>query len=176
VTQATATQESEIILPSDQDASGRTLGAEELALLAKVIESGTLTSTKGTFVGAVERRFADMLGSDQALACSSGTGAIHAAVVAIDPEPGEEIVTTSITDMGAITPILYQGAIPVFANFCSRILGIEPLLIGSDDAVASVEVINAAYGSLAEGGWVTVDSAPSGRPAALLEVATRPAQ
>jgi predicted dehydrogenase len=62
------------------------------------------------------------------------------------------------------------------ANFCSRVLGIEPLLIGSDDAVASVEVIRAAYDSLAEGRWVAVDSASSGRPAALREVATRPAQ
>ena len=34
----------------------------------------------------------------------------------IDPEPGDEIVTSPITDMGALTPILYQGAIPVFAE------------------------------------------------------------
>jgi dTDP-4-amino-4,6-dideoxygalactose transaminase len=37
-------------------------------------------------------------------------------VVAVDPEPGDEIVTTPITDMGALAPILYQGAIPVFAD------------------------------------------------------------
>lgn len=115
-----ATRGAEIVLPSDQDASGRTLGGEELALLRQVIESGTLTSTKGTTVSAVERRFAEMLGCRQAIACSSGTGAIHAAVAAIDPEPGEEIVTTPITDMGAITPILYQGAIPVFADVDAR--------------------------------------------------------
>ncbi len=42
------------------------------------------------------------------------------AVAAIDPEPGDEIVTTSITDMGALTPILYQGAIPVFADVDPR--------------------------------------------------------
>ena len=41
---------------------------------------------------------------------------MHVAVAAIDPEPGDEIITTSITDMGALTPILYQGAIPVFAD------------------------------------------------------------
>ena len=51
-----------------------------------------------------------------AYACSHGTAAIHCAVAAIDPEPGDEIVTTPITDMGALTPILYQGAIPVFAD------------------------------------------------------------
>ena len=49
-------------------------------------------------------------------AVTSGTAAVHTAVAAIDPEPGDEIITTPITDMGAITPILYQAAIPVFAD------------------------------------------------------------
>ena len=46
-------------LPSDQDASGRDLGTEELELLQQVIESGTLTSTKGTFVKQLEQEFAE---------------------------------------------------------------------------------------------------------------------
>jgi perosamine synthetase len=103
-------------LPSDQDASGRSLGAEELALLAEVLDSGTLTSTKGTMVKQLEAEAAAMHGVPKAVACSSGTAAIHGAIAAIDPEPGEEVVTTSVTDMGALTPILYQGAIPVFAD------------------------------------------------------------
>jgi dTDP-4-amino-4,6-dideoxygalactose transaminase len=109
-------QLSPLVLPSDQDASGRTLGAEELALLADAIQSGTLTSTKGAFVKALERRFARLLGVRHAFACASGTAAIHTAVAALNPEPGDEIITTPITDMGALTPILYQGAIPVFAD------------------------------------------------------------
>jgi dTDP-4-amino-4,6-dideoxygalactose transaminase len=103
-------------LPSDQEASGRTLGQEELALLAEVIQTGTLTSTKGKFVQTLEKRFAALLGVKHAYACTSGSAAVHIAVAALDPEPGDEIVTTSITDMGALTPILYQGAIPVFAD------------------------------------------------------------
>ena len=51
-----------------------------------------------------------------AYACSSGSAAIHTALAALDLEPGSEVITTSITDMGALTPILYQGAIPVFAD------------------------------------------------------------
>ena len=43
-------------------------------------------------------------------------GALHTAVAAINPEPGEEIITTSITDMGALSAIIYQGAIPRFAD------------------------------------------------------------
>lgn len=45
-------------------------------------------------------------------------------------------------------------------NFCNRILGLEPLLISSDDAVASVEVIRAAYESLGEGRWIRVAATP----------------
>ena len=103
-------------LPSDQDASGRSLGAPELAALEEVIRAGALTSTRGPWVGELERRFAERIGSEHAIAASSGTSAVHAAIAAVDPEPGDEIVTTPITDMGAIAPILYQGAIPMFAD------------------------------------------------------------
>jgi perosamine synthetase len=103
-------------LPSDQEASGRTLGEAELEMLRAAIESGTLTSTKGSMVKQLESRFAEMIGVKYAYACSSGSGAVHCAIAALDPEPGDEIITTSITDMGGLTPILYQGAIPVFAD------------------------------------------------------------
>lgn len=103
-------------LPSDQDASGRTLGDEEIAAVTAAIRTGTLTSTKGQYVRALEERFARMLGVKYAYACASGTAAIHCAIAALDPNPGDEIITTSITDMGALAPILYQGAIPVFAD------------------------------------------------------------
>ena len=103
-------------LPSDQDASGRNLGQDELTYLSEVIASGTLTSTKGRFVKKMEEEFADKVGVKHVYACASGTAAVHAAIAAIDPEPGDEIVTSPITDMGALTPILYQGAIPAFAE------------------------------------------------------------
>jgi dTDP-4-amino-4,6-dideoxygalactose transaminase len=103
-------------LPSDQDASGRTFGEEEVALLAQAIRSGTLFSVKGTLVKTVENRFAGMIGREHAYACASGTAAVHTAIAAIDPDPGDEIITSPITDMGALSPILYQGAIPVFAD------------------------------------------------------------
>lgn len=116
MTSVTAPALPPLTLPSDQDASGRSLGREELALLEEAIASGVLTSTKGRFVRILEQRFAGLLGMPHATACSSGTAAIHAAIAALDPEPGDEIITSPITDMGAITPILYQGAIPVFAD------------------------------------------------------------
>jgi perosamine synthetase len=107
-------------LPSDQEASGRTLGQEEIAAVHEAILTGTLTSTKGTFVRQLEKQFAAKLGARHSYACASGTAAIHTAIAAIDPEPGDEIVTSPITDMGALAPILYQGAIPVFAEVDPR--------------------------------------------------------
>jgi perosamine synthetase len=118
-----------LTLPSDQDASGRTLGDEEIRELANAIRSGTLTSTKGTFVKQLENRWAEMLETKFAYACSHGTAAIHCAVAAVDPEPGDEIVTSPITDMGALTPILYQGAIPVFADVDPATCNVTPKTI-----------------------------------------------
>ncbi|MEO0448579.1 MAG: DegT/DnrJ/EryC1/StrS family aminotransferase, partial [Verrucomicrobiota bacterium] len=105
-----------LTLPSDQDATGRTLGEEEIANVTEAIRSGTLTSTKGQFTKNLEKALADLFGAQHAYACASGSAAVHLAIAAVKPEPGEEFITTSITDMGALTPILFQGAIPVFAD------------------------------------------------------------
>ena len=107
---------SPISLPRDDNSTGRDLGDEEIALVAQAIKSGCLTSTKGTMVKGLEDGFAKRYGAAHCVANSSGTAALHAAVAAVDPEPGQEIITTPITDMGAIVPILYQGAVPVFAD------------------------------------------------------------
>ena len=121
---ALETEEKPVTLPSDQDSSGRTLGAEELTNLSEVIESGTLTTTKGTFGKRLEKDFADKLGVKHAYALTSGSAAIHVAIGAINPNPGDEVITTSVTDMGALSPIVYQGAIPVFAEVDTKTLNI----------------------------------------------------
>ena len=113
-------------LPADADASGRTFGAEELELLKQALESGTLNCTKGTLVTRFEKLFAHRLGVAHATAVTSGTAAIHCAVAAVNPNPGDEIISSPITDMGAITPILYQGAIPVFADVDPKSLLVTP--------------------------------------------------
>jgi UDP-N-acetylglucosamine 2-epimerase len=103
-------------LPSDGDSSGRYLGEEEVELAARAIRSGTLNSTKGTFVARLEKEFAAQYGVKHAIACASGTAAVHCAIAALKLRAGDEVITTPITDMGAITPILYEGAVPVFAD------------------------------------------------------------
>lgn len=105
-----------VSLPSDQDRSGRSFDEAEMRLLAEVLDSGVLFAPKGRMVKRLESEFASFVGTDHAVASSSGTAAIHTALAAIDPEPGDEVITTAITDMGALSPILYQAAIPVFAD------------------------------------------------------------
>ncbi len=121
----TPTAQPEIIkLPSDQDASGRTFGAEEIAAVTEVLQSGILITTKGKYGKMLEENFAKRLGVKYAYACNSGSAAVHVAIAAINPNPGDEIVTTSITDMGALTPIVFQGAIPVFADVDPKTLNV----------------------------------------------------
>lgn len=121
----TPTLEKEIIkLPSDQDISGRTFGKEEIRAVTEVLQSGVLITTKGKFGKMLEKAFAEKLGVKYAFACNSGSAAVHVGVAAINPNPGDEIVTTSITDMGALTPILFQGAIPVFADVDPKTLNV----------------------------------------------------
>ncbi|MEJ7590906.1 MAG: DegT/DnrJ/EryC1/StrS family aminotransferase [Planctomycetaceae bacterium] len=112
----TSSMTKHISLPSDQDSTGRTFGPEELEAVRQCLATGTLTSTKGNFVKQLETSFAVKIGAKFGYACSSGTAAVHCAVAALNPEPGDEIITTPITDMGALTPIIYQGAIPVFCD------------------------------------------------------------
>jgi dTDP-4-amino-4,6-dideoxygalactose transaminase len=102
--------------PTEGNHTGRRMGEEELALLEEVVRSGALNSTGGTVVKQLEAEFAALCGAKYCTAVSSGTAAIHTALAAINPEPGDEVITTTITDMGALTPIIYQCAIPVFAD------------------------------------------------------------
>ncbi|OEJ21420.1 aminotransferase DegT [Streptomyces agglomeratus] len=113
-------------LPSDQDASGRLLGSEERDLLESVIKSGVLNSTRGRFVAELESRLGELLDGACVVACSSGTAAVHTALAALDPEPGSEVITSAVTDFGAVAPLLWQGCIPVFADVDPRTLNVTP--------------------------------------------------
>ena len=118
------TEKKNIKLPNDQDISGRTFGVEEMNAVKEVLESGTLITTKGKYGKMLEESFAEKMDVKHAFACNSGSAAVHVAIQAINPNPGDEIVTTSITDMGALTPIIYQGAIPVFADVDPKTLNV----------------------------------------------------
>ncbi|MGH3730042.1 MAG: DegT/DnrJ/EryC1/StrS family aminotransferase, partial [Micromonosporaceae bacterium] len=90
--------------PSVAGPAGRTLGDEEIAALTRVIRSGMLSGVWGTEVPALEREMGALLGVGHAVACSSGTAVLHLAVAAVAPDPGDEIVTSPISDFGTVAP------------------------------------------------------------------------
>jgi dTDP-4-amino-4,6-dideoxygalactose transaminase len=131
MTTALLQEEKLMTLPSDQDLSGRTFGEAELMYVAEALESGTLTTTKGKFGKLLEQKFAEAFGAKYAYACTSGSAAIHIAVAAVNPNPGDEIITTSITDMGALAPLMYRGVVPVFAEVDVKTLNVTAKTIAA---------------------------------------------
>jgi perosamine synthetase len=106
-----------LMSPSKRFMYGRRLfGPAELRFLHKALLSQNLFGIGGQMVPAFEKEFAHAYGVPYAVASTSGTAAIHTALGALDLNPGDEIITTPVTDMGTIVPILYQQCIPVFAD------------------------------------------------------------
>ncbi|MCX7918219.1 MAG: DegT/DnrJ/EryC1/StrS family aminotransferase [bacterium] len=102
--------------PTVNDQSGRWIGEEEKQFVMEVLESGHLFGVGGKFVTQFERAFAEYYGIKSAVSSSSGTAALHIALGALEVGPGDEIITTPITDMGTVIAILLCNAIPIFAD------------------------------------------------------------
>jgi perosamine synthetase len=108
-----------------------TLDETELEAVTGLIErcmagEATLNRYGGTQVDEFEREFAAYYGAKYATGLSSGTGAIHAALGALDLDAGSEIISSPITDAGAVMPILLQQCIPVFADAEAETLNMDP--------------------------------------------------
>jgi dTDP-4-amino-4,6-dideoxygalactose transaminase len=100
-------------------------GEEEIRLVTEALRSQDLFSWSGHFVRDFEKAFAALYGMKYAVASTSGTAAIHLAVGALDPNPGDEIITAPVTDLGSVVPILLQNAIPIFADI-DRTYNMDP--------------------------------------------------
>lgn len=101
-------------------------GDEEMNELREALEQNTLFYAQGRKVTQLEEEFAAKHGAKFAIACSSGTAALHTATTALGISPGDEVIVPPITDMGTIAPILYQGAIPVFADLTPQGYTLDP--------------------------------------------------
>ncbi|NOZ20624.1 MAG: DegT/DnrJ/EryC1/StrS family aminotransferase [Planctomycetes bacterium] len=106
--------------------TGERYGDEEIALLTEVIRSQKLNCNVGTKVKEFGRAFADYMGMKHGVMVASGTAAIHVALGALDLNPGDEVITAPITDMGTIYPILAQNAVPIFADLDPDTLCMDP--------------------------------------------------
>ena len=90
------------------------IGPREEELVLEVLRSGRLSL--GPMLERFERDFAGWLGAKGAVAVSSGTAALHLTYAALGIGEGDEIITTPISDMGTVFPIMMQNAVPVFAD------------------------------------------------------------
>ncbi|HKX30615.1 MAG TPA: DegT/DnrJ/EryC1/StrS family aminotransferase [Blastocatellia bacterium] len=70
-------------------------------------------SSRGKFIESFERKFAEMVGVDHAVAVCNGTVALHLALVALDIQPGDEVIVPDFCMIAPIFAILYCGAVPV---------------------------------------------------------------
>lgn len=113
-------------LPHFLNYEGRTFGADEERMVLEALRSGCLSRNGGTFVSRLEHEFAERLGTRYAVACSSGSAAVHLAVAALDPEPGDEFIVPPITDLGTIVPAIWNNCVPVFADVDPRTMTLDP--------------------------------------------------
>ena len=97
----------------------------ELEAVRKVIE-GRSWGGYSPVVTELERRFAGLHGVPHAVACSNGTVALHAALVAAGIGPGDEVIVPPITFIATATAPALAGAIPVFADIDPHTQNLDP--------------------------------------------------
>jgi len=77
-------------------------------------------------VAELEDQFASICNTRFALSVSSGTAAIHAALLSCGIVPGDEIITTPYSWPQSVAPVLFTGATPVFADINRRTFNLDP--------------------------------------------------
>jgi len=100
------------------------LGEAERQALLEVVDSGHLT--QGPRVQQLEAQFAAVTGAHQAIAVSSGTTALHLALLAHEIGEGHEVITTPFTFIASVNSILYVGATPVFVDIDPVTFNLDP--------------------------------------------------
>jgi len=119
------------------------LGEEERDAVWEVMRSGLLA--QGARVRELEERFAAMVGVDHAVAVSSGTAALHLALLGHGIGPGDEVVTVPFTFIASANSILYTGARPAFVDvneddFCMAVDQVEAAITPRTMAIMPVSL------------------------------------
>jgi dTDP-4-amino-4,6-dideoxygalactose transaminase len=110
------------------------LGPDERRLLLEALDS-TFVSSVGPFVGRFEAAFAASVGTPHAVACASGTAAIHLALIACGVGPGDTVLVSDFTFIASANPVVHLGARPVFIGSESRSWNLDPALV--EEALAA---------------------------------------
>ena len=108
---------------------GRRFGEEEKRQVLEALESDVLFYVFGSKVKEMESRMKAMYGMKYASGCSSGTAAVHIALGALEIQPGKEVITSAITDMGTLTGMLYQLLVPRFADVDPETYNMDPVSV-----------------------------------------------
>lgn len=90
------------------------MGEEEYEAARRAMRSGWLTLGEET--RKFEASFADYTGAKHAIAVSSGTAALHLALVSLGIGPGDEVICPALTFVATANAVLYVGAKPVFVD------------------------------------------------------------
>jgi perosamine synthetase len=100
------------------------IGEEEIAAVVETLRSGWLTV--GPRTQEFEEEFARAIGAPYAVAVSSCTAALHLALDALDLEPGDEVITSTLTFAATGATIVHSGARPVLVDCTRDTLNIDP--------------------------------------------------
>lgn len=96
--------------------AGRRWGAAERKQLEEMLQQNSLFYWQGPQTKLLTERFQSVCPVTHVQTCSSGTAAIHIAVAAAGIGLGDEVITSPVTDIGTVIGVLYQQAVPVFAD------------------------------------------------------------
>ena len=100
---------------------------DDIQAVSDVLRSDWLTT--GPSIDAFEQAVAAFTGAKHAVAVSSGTAALHAAMFAIGIRAGDEVIVPPITFAATANAVVYQGGTPVFADVDPSTLLINPFAI-----------------------------------------------
>lgn len=106
------------------------LGPDEEALILEALRSNWIAPL-GPMVDAFEAEFAERVGSPHAVALSSGTAALHLALIGLGVGPGDEVMVSTLTFAGSVNPIVYLGANPIFVDSERASWNLDPALLES---------------------------------------------
>jgi dTDP-4-amino-4,6-dideoxygalactose transaminase len=106
--------------------TGKRFDETELHELKEALDQQTLFYWFGEKVKTFRRQFAELYGVKHCHMVTSGTAALHVATASIGIGPGDEVITSPITDQGTVVAILSQGGVPVFADVDPHIYAITP--------------------------------------------------
>jgi dTDP-4-amino-4,6-dideoxygalactose transaminase len=104
------------------------LSGRELERLTEAVESNWIAPL-GPQVDAFERELAEVVDVPNALALSSGSAALHLALVVLGIGSGDEVACSSWTFSASVNPVLYAGATPVFVDSDEETWTIDPALL-----------------------------------------------